>query len=57
VRLMGLKLTTKTDARLGMCSAVYAPNAFLVHEPAELVKKKIASKGSVNLADCCWLRK
>jgi hypothetical protein len=56
-RLSAMKLSTRNDAKLGLCSALFAPTMLLVHEPEEIVRKKIAQKNSVNLAECCWLRK
>ena len=56
-RLIALKLSTRTDAKLGICNELFAPCNFLVHEPSELVTKKIASKPSVKPWDQCWLKK
>ncbi len=56
-RITSMKLITRKDAQLGLCEALFAPNSFLVHEPSELLQKKIAQKPSINLWDQCWLKK
>lgn len=56
-RIIAMKLRTASDARLGVCNAMFAPNPILVHEPLELLRKKIAQKDSVKPWDQCWLKK
>lgn len=57
VRITAMHLKSQSDGKLGMCNALFAPTNILVHEPAAVLKKKIEQKGSVNVEDCCWLKK
>lgn len=57
LRVMAMHLKTHSDAKLGICTGLYCPTNLLVHEASHLVTKKMAQKTSVNVADCCWLKK
>lgn len=56
VRVSAMKLSTRSDARLGLCEGLYCPTPILVHEPSGIVTKKMEQKGSVKLDDSCWLK-
>lgn len=56
-RISAMRLRTASDAKLGVCNALFAPNSILVHEPLELLQKKVAQKDSVKPWDQCWLKK
>jgi hypothetical protein len=56
-RLNALKLTSASDAKLGLCAVIYAPNALIVHAPAVVLDKRVKPATRQNLDAKCWITK
>jgi hypothetical protein len=54
-RLNALKLTSASDAKLGLCATVYAPNHLLVHAPVVVLDKRVKPAAREKLWEKCWI--
>jgi hypothetical protein len=54
-RLHGMKLTTPSDEKLGVCSACLCPLKLKVHTPKHLIDKRMTDATRAELDPVCWI--
>lgn len=54
-KLHDMKLTTPSDAVLGVCSACLCPLKLKVHTPLDLIVKRMKPEVRADLAPQCWI--